>query len=107
MERIIQLKRDLLESLLYFYIDQYKLKVKEYEKSINMYNQCMNENNKLADNIYYEFCVKDPFCIENIHLLQKKDYDLNGKYKYCLGNNIIIYYKNSDYLIVHIEANSF
>ena len=32
MERINQLKRDLLESLLYYYIDQYKLKVKEYEK---------------------------------------------------------------------------
>ena len=68
MERINQLKRDLLESLLYYYIDQYKLKVKEYEKSINIYNQCMNENNKLADNIYYEFFVK------SLNLAPKKKY---------------------------------
>ena len=103
MERINQLKRDLLESLLYYYIDQYKLKVKEYEKSINIYNQYFNTDNKLADNVYYEFIIKDPFCIENIHLLPLIDNN-NGYYRYCLGSNTIIFDKLSDYLIVHIDC---
>ena len=103
MERINQLKRDLLEALIYYYIDQYKIKVKEYEKSINIYNQYMNTNNKLADNVYYEFIIKDPFCIENIHLLPLIDNN-NGYYRYCLGSNTIIFDKLTDNLIVHIDC---
>ena len=92
-EKYIHLKKEFVESYIYYYIEQYKESV----------NQLIENNIEFANNIYYEFVITDKFIIDNINLLPCIEYNKGlNEHIYSLGNNTIIHSYNS--LIVHINC---
>lgn len=92
------LKKEFVESTIYYYIEQYKESV----------NQLIENNIEFANNIYYEFVITDKFLIDkflidNINLLPCIEYNEGlHEHKYVLGSNTIIHSYNT--LIVHINC---
>lgn len=93
-EKYNHLKKEFVESAIYYYIEQYKQSV----------NQLIENNIEFANNIYYEFTISDDkFLIDNINLLPCIEYNEGLKeHRYALGNNTIIH--AFDTLIVHINC---
>ena len=92
-EKYNNLKKEFVESYIYYYIEQYKESV----------NQLIEANIEFSQNIYYEFIITDKFIIDNIHVLQNAEYRYPNEYIYHLGTNTIIFVKCSNLLIVHIN----
>ena len=92
-EKYNNLKKEFVESYIYYYIEQYKESV----------NQLIENNIEFANNIYYEFTISnDKFLIDNINLLPCIEYnEALHEHRYALGNNTIIHSFNT--LIVHIN----
>ena len=92
-EKYNNLKKEFVESYIYYYIEQYKESV----------NQLIEANIEFANNIYYEFTISnDKFLIDNINLLPCIEYnEALREHRYALGNNTIIHAFNT--LIVHIN----
>ena len=91
-EKYNNLKKEFVESYIYYYIEQYKESV----------NQLIENNIEFSQNIYYEFIITDKFIIDNIHVLQCIEYNEGlNEHRYVLGNNTIIHSFNT--LIVHIN----
>ena len=92
-EKYNNLKKEFVESYIYYYIEQYKESV----------NQLIEANIEFANNIYYEFIISnDKFLIDNINLLPCIEYNEGlNEHRYVLGNNTIIHSFNT--LIVHIN----
>ena len=87
------LKKEFVESAIYYYIEQYKQSV----------NQLIENNIEFANNIYYEFLITDKFLIDNINLLPCIEYNEGlNEHRYALGSNTIIHSYNT--LIVHINC---
>ena len=93
-EKYKNLKKEFVESAIYYYIEQYKESV----------NQLIEANIEFANNIYYEFTISnDKFLIDNINLLPCIEYnEALHEHRYALGNNTIIHSFNT--LIVHINC---
>ena len=92
-EKYNNLKKEFVESYIYYYIEQYKESV----------NQLIENNIEFAQNIYYEFVITDKFIIDNINLLPCIEYnEALNEHRYALGNNTIIHASNT--LIVHINC---
>ena len=79
MERINNLKKDLIEAYLDYYIDLHEQDIEQLEHSYNIYNQ---EMKKLYGEKYWDimivqnslkntFFIKDKFIFDNIHLVNK------------------------------------
>lgn len=102
MDRIISLKKQLLYSLLDYYIDLHNKDIQELENVYNKYNQEMKENYKnfwdvmiVPNSLKNCFSITDKFVVENIKLITNNgvgyyDYD-NVCYK-------IIYYNKTNYI---------
>ena len=92
-EKYIHLKKEFVESAIYYYIEQYKESV----------NQLINNNIEFANNIYYEFVITDKFIVDNINVLPCIEYNAGlNEHRYVLGSNTIIHSYNT--LIVHINC---
>ena len=92
-EKYNNLKKEFVESAIYYYIEQYKQSV----------NELIENNIEFANNIYYEFVITDKFLINNINLLPCIEYNAGlNEHRYALGNNTIIHSFNT--LIVHINC---
>lgn len=86
------LKKEFVESTIYYYIEQYKQSV----------NQLINNNIEFSQNRYYEFIITDKFLLDNINVLPCIEYNEGlNEHKYALGSNTIIHAYNT--LIVHIN----
>ena len=102
MDNIISLKKQLLEALLDYYIDQHNKDIAELENVYNKYNQEMKKNCKnfwdtmiVPNSIKNCFSITDKFVVENIKLITNNgigyyDYD-NVCYK-------IVYYNKTNYI---------
>ena len=92
-EKYNHLKKEFVESAIYYYIEQYKESV----------NQLINNNIEFANNIYYEFVITDKFIVDNINVLPCIEYNAGlNEHRYVLGSNTIIHSYNT--LIVHINC---
>lgn len=92
-EKYNNLKKEFVESYIYYYIEQYKESV----------NQLIENNIEFSQNRYYEFIITDKFIIDNINLLPCVEYNEGlNEHRYALGNNTIIH--AFDTLIVHINC---
>ena len=102
MDKIISLKKQLLESLLDYYIDLHNKDIEELENVYNKYNQEMSANYKnfwdtmiVPNSLRNCFSITDKFVVENIKLITNNgigyyDYD-NVCYK-------IVYYNKTNYI---------
>ena len=91
-EKYNNLKKEFVESYIYYYIEQYKESV----------NQLIENNIEFSQNRYYEFIITDKFIIDNINVLPRVEYNEGlNEHRYVLGNNTIIHSFNT--LIVHIN----
>ena len=102
MDKIISLKKQLLETLLDYYIDLHNKDIAELENVYNKYNQEMSTSYKnfwdimtVPNSLKYCFSITDKFVVENIKLITNNgigfyDYD-NVCYK-------IVYYKKTNYI---------
>ena len=91
-EKYNHLKKEFVESAIYYYIEHYKESV----------NQLIEANIEFSQNIYYEFIITDKFIVDNINLLPCIEYNEGlNEHKYALGSNTIIHSYNT--LIVHIN----
>ena len=92
-EKYNHLKKEFVESYIYYYIEQYKESV----------NQLIENNIEFSQNRYYEFIITDKFIIDNINVLPCIEYNEGlHEHKYALGSNTIIH--AFDTLIVHINC---
>ena len=92
-EKYNNLKKEFVESYIYYYIEQYKESV----------NQLIEANIEFSQNRYYEFIITDKFIIDNINVLPCIEYNEGlHEHRYALGNNTIIH--AFDTLIVHINC---
>ena len=105
-EKYNHLKKEFVESAIYYYIEQYKKSVNQLiEANIEFANN--NSQNVNVDlhskSLYYEFIITDKFLIDNINLLPCIEYNEGlNEHKYALGSNTIIHSYNT--LIVHINC---
>ena len=102
MDKISILKKQLLEALLDYYIDQHNKDIEELENVYNKYNQEMKENYKnffdtmiVPNSLRNCFSITDKFVVDNIQLITNNgigyyDYD-NVCYK-------IVYYNKTNYV---------
>lgn len=92
-EKYNNLKKEFVESYIYYYIEQYKESV----------NQLIEANIEFSQNRYYEFIITDKFIIDNINVLPCIEYNEGlNEHRYVLGSNTIIHSYNT--LIVHINC---
>lgn len=92
-EKYNNLKKEFVESYIYYYIEQYKESV----------NQLIENNIEFSQNRYYEFIITDKFIIDNINVLPCIEYNEGlNEHRYVLGSNTIIHSYNT--LIVHINC---
>ena len=105
-EKYNHLKKEFVESAIYYYIEQYKQSVNQLiETNIEFAkNSSQNVNVDLhSKSLYYEFVITDKFLIDNINLLPCIEYNEGlNEHKYALGSNTIIHSYNT--LIVHINC---
>ena len=102
MDKIILMKKQLLNALLDYYIDMHNKDIAELENVYNKYNQEMKENYKnfwdimtVPNSIKNCFSITDQFVVDNIKLITNNgigyyDYD-NVCYK-------IVYYNKTNYI---------
>ena len=92
-EKYNNLKKEFVESAIYYYIERYKESV----------NQLIENNIEFSKSLYYEFIITDKFLIDNINVLPCIEYNEGlNEHRYALGNNTIIHAFNT--LIVHINC---
>lgn len=98
MDKIILLKKQLLEALLDYYIDQHNKDIEELENVYNKYNQEMKENCKnfwdtmiVPNSLKNCFSITDTFVVENIKLITNNGIGYFGDYK-------IVYYNKTNYV---------
>ena len=112
MDKITNLKKQLLEALLDYYIDIHN---KDIEELTNVYDNYNNVMKKLFKDKFWDvmevpkslkncFSITDRFVVENVHLLTLHNkLDSNLEYIYSDITNTsykISYYKNSNYISV-------
>ena len=112
MDKINNLKKQLLEALLDYYIDIHN---KDIEELTNVYDNYNNVMKKLFKEKFWDimevpkslkncFSITDRFVVENVHLLTLHNkLDSNLEYIYSDITNTsykISYYKNSNYILV-------
>lgn len=79
MEKISELKKQLVEALLDYYIDLHEKDIEELEHSYNIYNTEMKKlygDNfwdivEIQNSIRNTFFIKDKFIVDNIYLINK------------------------------------
>ena len=86
MERINNLKKQLLEAYLDYYIDLHEQDIEQLEQSYTIYNKEMKKlyGEKFWDLMYIPnsirntFFIKDKFVVDNIYLINKyfKDWEI-------------------------------
>lgn len=98
MEQIILMKKQLLYSLLDYYIDLHNKDIEELENVYNKYNQEMKENYKnfwdtmiVPNSLKNCFSITDNFVVENIKLITNNGIGYYGDYK-------IVYYNKTNYV---------
>lgn len=98
MDKIILLKKQLLEALLDYYIDLHNKDIQELENVYNKYNQEMKANCKnfwdvmiVPNSLKYCFSITDKFVVENIKLITNNGIGYYGDYK-------IVYYNKTNYI---------
>ena len=108
MYKITNLKKQLLEALLDYYIDLHN---KDIEELTNVYDNYNNVMKKLFKEKFWDvmevpkslkncFSITDRFVVENVHLLTLRQI-IDDKCEYNYGENYkISYYKNSNYISV-------
>ena len=108
MDKITNLKKQLLEALLDYYIDLHN---KDIEELNNVYDNYNNVMKKLFKEKFWDvmevpkslkncFSITDRFVVENVHLLTLRQI-IDDKCEYNYGENYkISYYKNSNYISV-------
>lgn len=100
MDKILELKKQLVETLLDYYIEQHEQDIKQLEHSYNIYNQ---EMKKLYGENYWDvmivpnslkntFFIKDKFVVENIYLIN----EFYSDWKIVKMNNEILLIKLID-----------
>ena len=123
MDKITNLKKQLLEALLDYYIDIHNKDIEELTNVYDNYNNVMKKLFKDSDNTsasykFWDvmevpkslkncFSITDRFVIENVHLLTLHN-KLDSKLEYIYSVNTsagysdykISYYKNSNYILV-------
>ena len=94
MDKIILMKKQLLESLLDYYIDLHNKDIQELENVYNKYNQEMKENYKnfwdimiVPNSIKYCFSITDKFVVDNIKLITKNGIGYYSDYKIVSSAN--------------------
>ena len=108
MDKITNLKKQLLEALLDYYIDIHN---KDIEELNNVYDNYNNVMKKLFKEKFWDVCkvpkslkncfsITDRFVVENVHLLTLRQI-IDDKCEYNYGESYkISYYKNSNYISV-------
>ena len=98
MDNIISLKKQLLEALLDYYIDQHNKDIEELENVYNKYNQEMSVSCKnfwdtmiVPNSLKYCFSITDKFVVENIKLITNNGIGYYGDYK-------IVYHNKTNYI---------
>lgn len=98
MDKIISLKKQLLYSLLDYYIDQHNKDIEELENVYNKYNQEMSASCKnfwdimtVPNSLKYCFSITDKFVVDNIKLIANNGIGYYGDYK-------IVYSMNTNYV---------
>lgn len=98
MDKIILLKKQLLQALLDYYIDLHNKDIAELENVYNKYNQEMKENCKnfwdtmiVPNSLKNCFSITDKFVVENIKLITNNGIGYYGDYK-------IVYYNKTNYV---------
>lgn len=107
MDKITNLKKQLLEALLDYYIDIHN---KDIEELTNVYDNYNNVMKKLYSEKFWDvmevpkslkncFSITDRFVVENVHLLTLHQI-IDDKCEYVYCDYKISYYKNSNYISV-------
>ena len=98
MDKIILLKKQLLEALLDYYIDLHNKDIQELENVYNKYNQEMKENYKnfwdtmiVPNSLRNCFSITDKFVVDNIKLITNNGIGYYDDYK-------IVYNVNTNYI---------
>ena len=108
MDKITNLKKQLLEALLDYYIDLHNKDIEELTNVYDNYNNVMKKlfKEKFCDimevpnSLKNCFSITDRFVVENVHLLTLRQI-IDDKCEYNYGENYkISYYKNSNYISV-------
>ena len=108
MDKITNLKKQLLEALLDYYIDLHNKDIEELTNAYNNYNTSMKKlfKEKFCDimevpkSLKNCFTITDRFVVENVHLLTLRQI-IDDKCEYNYGESYkISYYKNSNYISV-------
>ena len=108
MDKITNLKKQLLEALLDYYIDLHNKDIEELNNVYDNYNNVMKKlfKEKFCDvmevpkSLKNCFSITDRFVVENVHLLTLRQI-IDDKCEYNYGENYkISYYKNSNYISV-------
>ena len=88
MEQIILMKKQLLYSLLDYYIDLHNKDIEELENVYNKYNQEMSTSYKnfwdvmiVPNSLKYCFSITDKFVIDNIKLITNNGIGYYNDYK--------------------------
>lgn len=100
MDKINELKKQLVEALLEYYIDQHNNDIAELEQSYTIYNQEMKkiygenywDTMTIPNSLKNTFFIKDRFVFENIYLINKYFKD----WKIVKNNNEILMIKLID-----------
>ena len=108
MDKITNLKKQLLEALLDYYIDLHNKDIEDLTNAYNNYNTSMKKlfKEKFCDimevpkSLKNCFTITDRFVVENVHLLTLRQI-IDDKCEYNYGESYkISYYKNSNYISV-------
>ena len=108
MDKITNLKKQLLEALLDYYIDIHNKDIEELTNVYDNYNNVMKKlfKEKFCDimevpkSLKNCFSITDRFVVENVHLLTLRQI-IDDKCEYNYGESYkISYYKNSNYISV-------
>ena len=98
MDKIILMKKQLLEALLDYYIDLHNKDIQELENVYNKYNQEMKENYKnfwnimkVPNSLKYCFSITDKFVVDNIKLITNNGIGYFKDFK-------IVYSTNTNYI---------